>query len=188
MCLPGTADAAIYPRDGFSPSMSTETATAGRTGIVNTTPKRLAAGAVGGFVGSLLMGALMQTLNPGTLQMGIPAMYGFEGPALGVGWAFHQWHGVVLGIVYVLGVENIGSLRRTARRLGGAVGLGVGYGVVTTALPVFVMPLWLSTMGFAGAPPFPNLAIPGTLVNAAMHVVYAVPVGLTYYAATGDTT
>jgi hypothetical protein len=36
----------------------------------------------------------MGTLNPGTLQMDIPARYGFEGPALGVGWAFHQYHGV----------------------------------------------------------------------------------------------
>ncbi|CCQ35720.1 uncharacterized protein Nmlp_1519 [Natronomonas moolapensis 8.8.11] len=166
--------------------MSTQTATTGRTGIANTTPKRLVAGAAGGFVGSLLMGVLMQTLNPGTMQMGIPAMYGFEGPAPTIGWAFHQYHGVVLGVGYVLGVENVRSLRQSARRLGGAVGLGVGYGVATTALPVFVMPLWLSTMGFGGAPPFPNLAIPGTLISAAMHVVYAVPVALAHYVAAGD--
>ena len=182
MGSPDTADASIYSCRGSVHPMSTETATAGRTGIANTTPKRLAAGAVGGFVGSLLMGALLWTLTPGTLQMAIPAMYGVEGPAPGVGWAFHQFHGVVLGLVYVLGVENVGSLRRTARRPGGAVGLGVGYGIATTALPVFVMPLWLSTVGFGGAPPFPNLAIPGTVVSAAMHVAYAVPVALAYHA------
>lgn len=162
--------------------MSTETATVEDTGMLNTTPKRLAAGAVGGFVGSLLMGAMMHVMgNAATLEMGIPAMYGVEGPALGVGWAFHQWHGVFLGVVYVLGVENIGALREKARSLGGAVGLGVGYGIVTTLLPVFVMPLWLSAMGFAGAPPFPNFGIPATLMSAATHVVYAVPLALVYY-------
>ena len=181
----GTAAPALCSRVGSVLPMATDTATAGRTEIANATPKRLAAGAVGGFVGSLLMGALMWTLTPGTLQMGIPAMYGFGGPAPGVGWAFHQYHGVVLGVGYVLGVENVRSLRRTARGLGGAVGLGVGYGVATTALPVFVMPLWLSAMGFGGAPPFPNLAVPGTLVSAAMHVAYAVPVALAHHAA-GD--
>jgi hypothetical protein len=161
--------------------MSTETATVEDSEFLNITPKKIAAGAVGGFVGSLIMGVLMQTMNPGTLQMGIPAMYGIEGPSLGAGWAFHQWHGVFLGVVYVLGVENIDSLRGKARSLGGAVGLGVGYGVVTTLLPVFVMPLWLSAMGFGGAPPFPNFGIPATFISAAMHVVYALPLALVYY-------
>ena len=161
--------------------MSTETATVEDSEFLNITPKKIAAGAVGGFVGSLIMGILMQTMNPGTLQMGIPAMYGVEGPSLGAGWAFHQWHGVFLGVVYVLGVENIDALRDRARSLGGAVGLGVGYGIVTTLLPVFVMPLWLSAMGFAGAPPFPNFAIPATLMSAMTHIIYAVPLALVYY-------
>jgi len=30
------------------------------------------------------------------------------------------------------------------------------------------------------APPFPNLAVPGTLVSLVGHVVYAVPVALAY--------
>ncbi|MDZ7688551.1 MAG: histidine kinase [Halobacteriales archaeon] len=161
-------------------STETETANVGKE-LLNTTPKKLVAGAVGGFVGSLLMGALMQTMNPGTLQMGIPAMYGVEGPSSLAGWAFHQWHGVFLGLVYVLGVENVGALREKARTLGGAVGLGVGYGIATTLLPVFVMPVWLSAMGFAGAPPFPNFAIPATLMSAMTHIIYAVPLALVYY-------
>jgi hypothetical protein len=36
-------------------------------------------------------------------------------------------------------------------------------------------------MGFAGAPPFPNFAIPATLISTAMHVVYALPLALVYY-------
>jgi len=177
----GTDGLSVYPHDASFPSMSTETATVEDSEFLNITPKKIAAGAVGGFVGSLIMGVLMQTMNPGTLQMGIPAMYGVEGPSLGVGWAFHQWHGVFLGVVYVLGVENMTALRDKARSLGGAVGLGVGYGIATTLLPVFVMPLWLSAMGFGGAPPFPNFAIPATLISAAMHVVYALPLTLVYY-------
>jgi len=167
--------------------MATGTATAGSTEIMNTTPKRLAAGAVAGFVGSLLMGAMMHMMgNAGTLQMGIPAMYGVEGPALGVGWALHQWHGVVLGVVYVLGVENVGALRGKARSLGGAVGFGVGFGVLIMVLPIFVMPLWLDAMGFGGAPPFPNIAVPQTLMSTVIHVVYAIPVGLGYYVVAKD--
>jgi hypothetical protein len=166
--------------------MTTETAASAPATVANTTPRRLAVGAIGGFVGSLLMGLALQTMNPGMLEMAIPALYGVGGPAPGFGWALHGWHGVVLGVVYVLGVEHVDSLRPTARSVGGAIGLGVGYGVLTTALPVFVMPLWLAAVGFGGAPPFPNIAIPGTLMSAAIHVLYAVPVALAYYAVARD--
>ena len=138
------------------------------------------AGIVGGFVGSLLFGLVMQFVMPQpVLEMAIPAMYGIAGPALLAGWALHLFHGVVLGIVYVALVQ-LGPLREPATRFAGSLGLGVGYGIVTTALPVFVMPLWLSAVGFAGAPPFPNIAIPGTLVSLLGHVVYAVPVAVSY--------
>jgi hypothetical protein len=162
--------------------MSTETAEVGREGSLNTTPGRVLAGVVGGFVGSLLMGGMMATMRPGTLNVAIPAMYGVEGPSAVAGWAFHGWHGVVLGALYVVGVDNLGALRERARSLGGAVAGGVGYGVATTLLPVLVMPLWLSAVGFPNAPPFPNLAFPGTVMSAVMHIVYAVPVALAYYA------
>lgn len=161
--------------------MSTETADVGREDFLNTTPRRILAGVVGGFVGSLLMGGMMTMMRPGTLNVAIPAMYGVEGPSAVAGWAFHGWHGVVLGALYVLGVDNVPGLRERARTLGGAVAGGVGYGVVTTLLPVLVMPLWLSTVGFANAPSFPNLAFPGTVMSAVMHAVYAVPVALAYY-------
>ena len=146
----------------------------------------LAAGAAGGFVGSVLFGLIMQFVMPAPmLEMAIPAMYGIEGPALAAGWAFHQFHGVVLGVAYVVLVEATG-LDDTARSLGGAAGLGVGYGVLTTLLPVIVMPLWLQTVGFGGAPPFPNLAIPATIVTLVGHVVYALPVAAAYALVAGE--
>jgi len=148
--------------------------------LPNVTTAGLAAGALGGFVGSVLFGLIMQYVMPAPiLEMAIPAMYGFAGPAPVVGWAFHQFHGVVLGVAFVVLVGAAG-LDDYARTLGGAVSLGVGYGVLTTLLPVIVMPLWLSAVGFPMAPPFPNLVIPGTLVTLVGHVVYALPVALAY--------
>lgn len=164
--------------------MSTETAEPGSTEVLNTTPKRVLAGVVGGFVGSLLMGGIMANMNPGTINVAIPAMYGIEGPSSLVGWAFHQWHGVFLGAVYVLGVDNVGALRERASTLGGAATGGIFYGVLTTLLPVLAMPLWLSAVGFGNVPPFPNIAFPATAMSALTHVIYAVPVALAYYVAT----
>ena len=146
----------------------------------NVTTTRLAAGAVGGFVGSVLFGLIMQYVMPAPLlEMAIPAMYGVTGPAPAVGWTLHQFHGVVLGVAFVVLVGAAG-LDDYAHTLRGAASLGVGYGVLTTLLPVVVMPLWLGAVGFPMAPPFPNLAIPGTLVTLVGHVVYALPVALAY--------
>lgn len=165
--------------------MSTETVNEAGTGILNTTPKRVVAGVVAGFVGSLIFGAVMQTMMRGTLEAAIPAMYGFE-PSLAVGWLFHQWHGVFLGALYVVAVDNVKALRDKARTLVGAVGLGVVYGVATTALPVIVMPLWLSAVGFPEAPPFPNVGFPATLMSAVNHIIYALPVTLAYWFVSKD--
>lgn len=159
--------------------MATETRTT--TDLGGVTIEKWAAGAVGGFLGSILFGLLMQFVIPAPmLEMAIPAMYGIEGPALATGWAIHQFHGVALGLAYVA-IVQAGPLREPARRVGSAVALGVGYGVLTTAvLAVLVMPVWLSTLGFPGAPPFPNLAIPGTLMSLLGHIVYAIPVAVAY--------
>jgi hypothetical protein len=68
-----------------------------------------------------------------------------------------------------------------ATRLSGSLALAVAYGILTTfGLAVLVMPLWLSAVGFAGAPPFPNLSVPGTLVSLAGHILYAIPVAGAY--------
>ena len=168
--------------------MATETTEATpEVGLRSITSSQWLAGAAGGFVGSVLFGLMMQyVMPPPLLEMAIPAMYGIEGPALAAGWAIHQFHGVVLGLAYVALVQAL-PLRKRATRLGGALGLGVAYGVLTTiGLAVIVMPLWLSAVGFPGAPPFPNIAIPGTLLGLIGHIVYAIPVALAYALVTGD--
>jgi uncharacterized membrane protein YagU involved in acid resistance len=159
--------------------MSTKTRTAAPVTAVTT--NEWLAGAVGGFVGSIAFGLLMMYVIPAPmLAVVIPAMYGIEGPAFLTGWAIHQFHGVVLGLTYVALVRAT-PVRDAARDRTGALGLGVAYGVLTTVvLAVLVMPAWLGAVGFAGAPPFPNVSYPGTLLSLVGHVVYAIPVAVAY--------
>ena len=132
-------------------------------------------GAVGGVLGGIAFGLIMQFVIPApVLEMAIPAMYGVEGPALAAGWAFHLFHAAVLGLVYVAAVR-LGGLGGYAASAGSGIGLGAAYGVVVwAALAVIVMPIWLSTVGFPGAPPLPNVAVP-SLVG---HVVYGAVLGV----------
>lgn len=159
--------------------MATETTTV--SSVSSVTSEQWLAGAVGGFVGSVFFGLMMMFVMPAPLlEIVIPAMYGIEGPALLTGWAIHQFHGVVLGLVYVALVQ-FGTLREPARDLSGALGLGVAYGILTTlVLAVLVMPIWLAAVGFPAAPPFPNVAFPGTIVSTVGHIVYAIPLTIAY--------
>jgi len=159
--------------------MATETQTSPKSRTV--TVREWAAGAVGGFVGSIVFGVMMMSVMPAPmLEIVIPAMYGIEGPALVAGWAVHQFHGVVLGVSYV-GLVQFGAIRDTAKSLSGSLGLGVAYGILTTVvLAALVMPLWLQIVGFPAAPPFPNVGFPATLVSALGHTLYAVPVAVGY--------
>ncbi|AWB28604.1 hypothetical protein [Halococcoides cellulosivorans] len=159
--------------------MATEQAT-GRE-VQNANLRAWLAGAAGGVVGSLGFGAIMYAIMaPPLLTMAIPAMYGIAGPAPAIGWVIHVFHGVTLAIAYVA-IVSFSPLDALARRLDGAIGLGIAYGVLTTiGLAVVVMPLWLSAVGFAGAPAFPNVSVPGTLYSTLGHVVYAIPVAVAY--------
>lgn len=86
----------------------------------------------------------------------------------------------IVVVVYVAAVQS-GPLAEPARKLGSSVGLGIGYGVLTTViLAVLVMPLWLQAVGFPAAPPFPNVAVPGTIISTIGHIVYALPVSVGY--------
>ncbi|QKG92680.1 histidine kinase [Halorubrum sp. Atlit-8R] len=153
--------------------MATETATATD---VPTETGHWQAGVTGGIVGALVFGAMMSILTPGVLEMGIPAMYGIAGPAGALGWVIHVSHGAIIG----LGFVAITSLRPAlGDSIGTGVGAGAGYGlVVWVALAVVVMPIWLGAVGFAGAPPLPNIGVE-SLVG---HVVYGAVLGGVYSA------
>lgn len=159
--------------------MATETGTS--VEAMNVTSKQWAAGAAGGFLGSIPFGLMMMyVMPPPMLEVVLTAMYGIEGPALAAGWAIHQFHGVIIGLGYVALVQ-FGGLSDTAEELSGSLVLAVAYGVLTTVVfAVLVMPIWLSVVGFPNAPPFPNFAIPGTIVSAIGHIIYTIPVAVGY--------
>ncbi|MFC6752914.1 histidine kinase [Halorubrum tibetense] len=153
--------------------MATETATAAN---VSTETGDWQAGVAGGLVGGLVFGAMMSVMTPPVLEMGIPAMYGIEGPAGAIGWAIHMSHGAVIG----LGFAAIAGLKPdVSESIGTSLGVGAGYGLlVWVALAVVVMPIWLGAVGFGGAPPLPNIGVE-SLVG---HVVYGVVLGGVYAA------
>jgi len=144
-------------------------------------------GAFGGFVGSVAFGLFMAfIMPPPMLEVVIPNLYGIpatpDTPAPLAGWAFHQFNGVMLGLAYVAYAESPAVAHwMDPRHLSGGLVHGLIWGVITTVVfPILVMPLWLQAAGFAGAPPFPNVSFPGTLMGLIGHVVYAVPLGILY--------
>lgn len=151
--------------------MSTET----RTETATTTETRLEpwqAGLVGGLVGGMVFGAMMSTMMPNVIEMGIPALYGIEGPAGLAGWIIHMSNSAVLGVVFgaVVGASDLNGTGKLA-------GAGIVYGIVLwIALAAVVMPVWLSAVGFPMAPPLPNLD-PMSVVG---HAVYGAVLGVVY--------
>jgi hypothetical protein len=138
--------------------------------------------ALAGVVGTVVFGLLQHaTGGAGAIRAAFPALYGLA-PSLAVGWTVHLAHGAVLGVVYA-GLVSVAPLRPHAGRLGGAVVLGAAYGVVTTvALAWVLMPVWLSSIGFPMAPPFPNVGVT-SLVG---HLVYGVVLGVLYQSSGGS--
>lgn len=143
-------------------------------------------GAVGGFIGSVAFGLIMTfIMPPPLLEVVIPNMYGIEAtpsaPAVGLGWFFHQFHGITMGIAYVAYAEHP-SVAQWAdpRTLGGGVLHAVVWGVLTTVVfAIIVMPIWLQLAGFPKAPSFPNIGA-GTPMSLLGHIAYALPLGLFY--------
>lgn len=126
----------------------------------------LVSGAIGGVVGALLFGGLLWVIDPAIVTETIPAIYGFD-PARSISWAFHTFHGLVLGIVFgylvtresILGALTADTQIGVLRGTGPAVRLvlaGIVYGFVVWALlPVFVLTVvapvgGMVDLGFSG--------------------------------------
>lgn len=108
-------------------------------------------------------------------------MYGLGGPNLRLGWAIHQFHGVVLALGYVAAVQWA-PVTAAARTLRGALGSAVAVvgGGTTAPLSVHLMPLWLAAVGCPYAPSFPDVTTPEKLWSVLGHAVYALPVPVGY--------
>lgn len=130
------------------------------------------AGPVAGVLAAWFMGLHMWAMNQAVIAKAIPALYGLEGAA--AGWIVHLAHGAALGALFALAVESdLVPVRTPARCAGLAVAWGVALWVGMAAL---LMPVWLSAVGFANAPPFPNFAPPSLF----WHVLYGIGLGAVY--------
>lgn len=160
--------------------MSQETRTSGATGTsLETGTGSWISGMVGGLAGGVVMGAIMTVMMAPVIEMAIPAMYGLSGGL--AGWVIHMSHSAVLGVVFAAIMTT--GLGRFSDNVGATIAIGAVYGIVLwVVLAALVMPIWLAAVGFAGAPPFPNFALPGSLPA---HVVYGAVLGAIYPYAKG---
>ncbi len=151
----------------------TETTTATST-EERTAPGNWKAGVVAGLAGGVAMGILVSLMNVAVIAVAIPALYGLAPPPNPLaGWVAHLSHGAVFGVGFAALVGVLGYGGDATRSAGLGVAYGIAIWIVAAAL---LMPLWLGAVGFAGAPPFPNFALPSLL----WHAVYGVVLGAAY--------
>lgn len=154
--------------------MASKTATHEPTRTESTTLPAWQAGLAGGLAGGLVFGAMMSMMMTPVIEMGIPAMYGIEGPAGLAGWFIHMSNSATLGVAFGALVGATGQ-----SGTGPVAGAGLEYGIVLwVVLAAIVMPIWLGAVGFPGAPPLPNFN-PMSLVG---HAVYGLVLGGVYAA------
>ena len=152
--------------------MATETSHRVESGIGEFNWK---AGAVGGILGSFVMGILIIVMNTAVIAVAIPSLYAIAPPPNPVaGMAVHLFHGAVLGIIFA-GIVGAISLNSPGK----VVGVGIVWGCLTwLVLAGLLMPTWLAAVGSPASPPFPNFAPPSLL----WHVVYGAILGGGYLA------
>lgn len=139
---------------------------------MDVTGREWQAGVLGGLFGGALMGVLLSVLMTPVIQNAIPALWGLSGGV--AGWVIHMANAAILGVVFAALAK---SLPQYSSSVGQSTALGAIYGVVLwVVLAALVMPVWLSMVGFAGAPPLPNFN-PMSLVA---HLVYGIALGATY--------
>lgn len=149
--------------------MASETATETVVGR-NTRIEPWQGGVVGGLLGGAVMGVMLTMQMTPVIENAIPAMYGLSGGL--AGWVVHMFHAAILGVGFAAVATRV-----DLDSLAPSVGLGLAYGVVLwLVLAVLVMPVWLQTVGFAGAPALPNVNVQ-SLVG---HLVYGGVLGLVY--------
>ncbi|SER43807.1 histidine kinase [Natrinema salaciae] len=139
-----------------------------------TSKKEWLGGVIGGLVGGVAMGLLMLSGMPDAMEMAIPALFGQEGVV--AGWGIHLFNSVLFGLVFVTLLTRPrirGHVENRWRVLGASLFYGAVLWIVAAGV---VMPVWLNVIGFAGAPPLPNLALPSLIA----HLAYGLVLGGTY--------
>lgn len=141
--------------------------------------KQLAAGAIGGTLGALLFGLLIELgVSDLTVAIAIPSVYGIEGPLPVGAWGLHLFNGGILGMLYVI-VAHYEPFSRYSRSYRGAAALGVAFGIVLTALVALLLPVW-ARVGGGGLAELPAITPGVVIATVAGHVLFGLVVSLTY--------
>lgn len=157
--------------------MTTGEAPAGAARARFTAPIAWRGGAVAGVLATVVMGVAITVTDLGTLRAAIAGLYGFEG-VLVAGWVAHLVHGTLFGMLFAAVLSDPGLYRLTRWRWKTTLA-GVVYALALSVVAAgFVMPVWLSLVGFAGDPagqvPFVTQA------SLAWHLVYGLVLGATF--------
>lgn len=135
-------------------------------------------GGLGGLIGGITYGLVLEFTTPATLHTAIPALYGIAGPAPDLGWVIHLGFSFAFGLIYAA-VASLTPLSPYANRLLPGIVVGVVYGVAVWILAMVVLvPIWLSVMDAADLPSMPLMSAYTLLA----HVTYGALLGLIYSA------
>lgn len=102
--------------------------TVGRRQIGGLSFRSWIGGAVGGLAGGIIFGLVIRFWMPeDVILRAIPSLYGFSGPAPSVGWFFHLFHSVLLGLLYAM-IANYHAVREHTTDPAKGVVAGAIYG------------------------------------------------------------
>jgi hypothetical protein len=133
------------------------------------------AGAIAGLLATVAMGVAITVTNEPTLKNAIAGLYGQEGSIV-AGWAAHLAHGTLFGLIFAGVLTDPTFYDLTDSVLKTAL-LGILYGLLLAIAGAgFIMPVWLSLVGFENAPSILNLNAP----ILGWHVIYGVALGGLY--------
>jgi len=137
------------------------------------------AGALAGLIAGLVFGFMMQMMRAPTPEGAQVPMMAMVAQVVGssslfVGWLYHLFNSAVIGAIFgwLLGT-------RTADRMGNAVVLGAGYGVIWWVLGgLILMPLALGMPAFAPLRMEPMRPVAmGSLLG---HILYGIVLGTSF--------
>lgn len=135
-------------------------------------------GGLGGLIGGITFGLVLEFTTPTTLHSVIPALYGIAGPAPDLGWVIHLGFSFVFGLIYAV-VASLTPLSPYANRLVPGIAVGIVYSIIIWVFAMAVLvPVWLSVIDAADPLPLPFLS---TYILLA-HLVYGALLGLIYSA------
>lgn len=151
-----------------------ETETTQLTDQAETNRPAWAGGVIGGLIAGVVMGMMLSMMMTPVIEMAIPALYGLQG--ILAGWIAHLVHSALFGIAFAV-LASVAPFDRYTGSVGSSTVLGISYGIVIWVVAAgFVMPIWLSAVGFPMAPTLPNFD-PMSLVG---HAVFGAVLGMVY--------